>query len=112
MKKLFFYILIISSILKIGFFISGCANIVPPQGGLRDSIPPLLIKAAPEDSTKNFTGKRITFSFDEFVDLDNVQQNLLVSPTPKAEPSVDYKLNTVTVRLRDTLEANTTYSLN
>lgn len=90
---------------------TGCANIVPPQGGLRDSVPPLLIKAAPGDSAKNFTSKRITFSFDEFVDLENVHDNLIVSPTPKVEPAIDYKLNTVTVRLRDTLEPNTTYSL-
>lgn len=91
---------------------TGCANIVPPQGGLRDSIPPLLVKANPGDSSKNFSGKRITFSFDEFVKVENIQENLIVSPTPNITPGVDYKLNTVTIRLRDTLESNTTYSLN
>ena len=91
---------------------TGCANIVPPQGGYRDSIPPLLVKANPGDSAKNFTGKRITFSFDEFVTVENIPENLIVSPTPEIVPSVDYKLNTVTVRLKDTLENNTTYSLN
>lgn len=37
---------------------------------------------------------------------------MIVSPTPKIDPIVDYKLRTVTVRLKDTLEANTTYSIN
>jgi len=90
----------------------GCANIVPPQGGPRDSLPPVLLKATPGDSTRNFTGNKITFTFDEFVDLQNVQENLMVSPSPGNSPIVESKLNTVTVRLRDSLEANTTYSIN
>jgi Bacterial Ig-like domain len=90
----------------------GCANIVPPQGGARDSIPPKLLKANPGDSTRNFTGNRIAFSFNEFVTVQNIQENLLISPTPKILPSVDYKLNTVTVRMKDSLESNTTYSFN
>ena len=91
---------------------TGCANIIPPQGGPRDSIPPVLLKASPGDSTRNFTGNRITFTFDEFVDVQNIQENLTVSPSPKTNPSVDFKLNTVTVRIKDSLESNTTYSLN
>src|SRR5258706_13965896 len=111
-RTAFLYILIILSILKIQVLTIGCANIVPPQGGLKDSLPPQLIKANPGDSARNFTGKRISFSFDEFVDVENIQENLIVSPTPNINPFVDYKLNTVTVRLKDTLEDNTTYSLN
>ncbi len=90
----------------------GCANMIPPQGGPRDSLPPQLIKASPGDSTKNFTGNRISFSFNEFVDLQNIHENLLVSPLPKTNPKVDFKLNTITVRLKDSLETNTTYTLN
>lgn len=90
----------------------GCANIVPPQGGPRDSIPPVLLKATPGDSTRNFTGNRITFTFDEFIDVQNLLENLNVSPSPNINPTVDSKLNTVTVKLKDTLESNTTYSIN
>lgn len=90
----------------------GCANIVPPQGGPRDTIPPQLLEVNPGDSTRNFSGNRITFEFDEFVDVQNIQENLIVSPTPRITPAVDYKLRTVTVRLRDSLEPNTTYTLN
>ena len=90
----------------------GCASIIPPQGGPRDSLPPRLIKASPADSTRNFTGNRIAFSFYEFVDLQNIQENLLVSPSPKTNPLIESKLNTVTVRIKDSLEPNTTYSLN
>ena len=90
----------------------GCASIIPPQGGPRDTIPPQLIKVSPADSTRNFKGTRINFTFDEFIDLQNVQENLLVSPLPKTIPFVESKLNTMSVRMKDSLEPNTTYSLN
>ena len=111
MKRIFPFLLLIIIISKIPV-LTGCANMIPPQGGARDSLPPYLIKASPGDSTRNFTGNRITFSFSEFVDLQNIQENLLVLPSPKMNPLVESKLNTVTVRIKDTLESNTTYSLN
>ncbi len=89
----------------------GCANIVPPQGGPRDTIPPVLLKSNPGDSTRNFTGNKIVFTFDEFVEVQDIQNNLLVSPMARINPVVDYKLREVTVKLKDSLEANTTYSL-
>ncbi|MGQ0738101.1 MAG: Ig-like domain-containing protein [Bacteroidota bacterium] len=90
----------------------GCANIIPPSGGPRDSLPPILEKANPGDSTRNFSGNRITFSFNEFIELQNPQQYLVLSPLPKTTPEVNYRLNTLTVKLKDSLEANTTYTLN
>jgi hypothetical protein len=112
MKRFFFFLLIILFVIQQIVVLPGCANIIPPQGGPKDSLPPRLIKASPGDSTRNFTGSRIIFSFNEFVDLQNPQENLLVSPTPRNNPNVSNKLNTVTVKLRDSLEPNTTYSIN
>lgn len=91
---------------------SGCANIIPPEGGFRDSLPPALLRVSPPDSTRNFSESRISFSFDEYIQIDNFQQNAIVSPVPRNMPTVTYKLNTVSLRLKDTLEANTTYSIN
>lgn len=109
---------IISSIVLIGclYIIAvsggGCANIIPPAGGPRDSLPPILLKATPGDSTRNFKSNKITFTFDEFVEVQSPEENLLVSPSPATNPIIDYKLNTVTVKLKDTLDANTTYTIN
>jgi hypothetical protein len=82
---------LISSLLVVGVLANiisgpGCANIIPPQGGPRDTIPPVLLKSEPGDSARNFTGNKLTFIFDEFVDVQNVQENLLVSPLPKILP--------------------------
>lgn len=90
--------------------ITGCANQVPPTGGPRDSLPPMLITARPLDSTKNFAGKKIVLEFNEFVQLDRATENLLVSPLPKRLPGVEAKLRTVTITINDTLEPNTTYT--
>jgi Bacterial Ig-like domain len=111
MKRIFLFSLTIVLIQKI-VVLSSCANIIPPQGGPKDSLPPLLIKATPLDSTRNFTSNRITLSFNEFIEIQDVRQNLMVSPAPKVEPAVDYKLNSMTIKLKDSLEPNTTYSLN
>ncbi len=91
---------------------TGCANIIPPEGGPRDSLPPVLRKADPADSSLNFADDRITLVFDEYVNADNYLQEMIVSPVPLNMPTVSRKLNTVIVKLRDTLEPNTTYSIN
>ncbi|MBI5857971.1 MAG: Ig-like domain-containing protein [Sphingobacteriales bacterium] len=112
MKRVFLFLLIILITFQQFVVLPGCANIIPPSGGPRDSIPPVLLKANPDDSARNFTGNKIVFTFDEFVEVQNIQENLIVSPIPKINPTVEYRLSTVTVKLKDSLEANTTYSLN
>jgi uncharacterized protein (DUF2141 family) len=108
----FFALLIIGALTP-----SGCANIVPPSGGPRDTIPPVLISATPPDQTKNFgggkmTGQKIIFKFDEYIDVKDIRTQLIVNPVPKIDPISDGHLQLVTIRLKDTLQPNTTYSLN
>jgi len=90
----------------------GCANIIPPMGGIKDTLPPVLEKANPKDSALNFTGNKITFVFDEYVELQDIQRNLVITPIPQNNPTVEFKLSTVTVKLKDSLESNTTYFIN
>ncbi|SRR5579871_591299 len=91
---------------------AGCANILPPTGGPKDTLPPVLVSAVPKNMILHFNGNRITFTFDEYVTLDKIQENLVISPTPKINPIVDSKLKTVTIKLKDTLRPNTTYQFN
>lgn len=90
---------------------SGCAQVGMPTGGFKDTLPPVLLNSNPSDGTVNFNKDRIVLTFDEYIQLQDVQQNLLVSPVPKINPNIDYKLKTVTIRLRDTLLENTTYKI-
>ena len=112
MKRLILLLLIILFLIQQIVVLPGCATIIPPEGGPKDTLPPVLRRADPLDSSLNFTDKTITLSFDEYVDADNAQQEMIISPVPANLPTVTRKLNTVTIKLRDTLEPNTTYSLN
>lgn len=82
------------------------------MGGPRDTLPPRLLTSVPNDSTLNFKSNRILLTFDEYVDLQEVQNNLLFTPTFETNPEVSVRAKTVTVRFRDSLLPNTTYLLN
>jgi hypothetical protein len=113
MKQVLSILFLIIVIAQFQVLTVGCANIIPPLGGPKDSLPPLLMRANPQDSTRNFAAKKIVFEFDEFIaQPDNLQENLLVSPVPKSTPIVTSKLRTLTITIKDTLEENTTYSIN
>ncbi|MDB5206574.1 MAG: hypothetical protein JWR72_1649 [Flavisolibacter sp.] len=91
----------------------GCANIIPPGGGPRDTMAPVLLSVTPKDSTLNFRGNRITFTFDEFIDdPQDIQNNLLFTPTFEINPELAIRAKTMTLRLRDSLLPNTTYTFN
>lgn len=89
---------------------SGCAQVGMPVGGPRDTIPPVLMNAAPPNQTIHFTGNRIVLTFDEYVHLQDVQKSVVISPVPKIVPNITSKLKTVSIKIRDTLQPNTTYS--
>ena len=93
-------------------FTSGCAQIGAPTGGVKDTLAPVLVKATPEIKALNFKGNKITLSFDEYVEVLDVQNNVLVSPLQKNTPSISNNLKTITIKLRDSLQPNTTYSIN
>jgi hypothetical protein len=90
--------------------IGGCANIVPPSGGPRDSIPPYAVYAKPKDSSTGIAPKEILISFNEYITTNALQEQLIVSPNIKNNPLIDQRLNMVRIRLSDSLNANTTYS--
>lgn len=92
--------------------LSSCANIIPPTGGPKDTIAPVLVSAVPADSSLHFVTKKITLNFDEYVQLSsNFGDEIVVSPYPLLPPLFEARLKTVTIKLRDTLKPNTTYSI-
>ncbi|QHS54921.1 hypothetical protein GWR56_04930 [Mucilaginibacter sp. 14171R-50] len=90
----------------------GCASIQKPMGGPRDLTPPKLLKATPENMTRNFTAKKIRLDFDEFFKLSNQYQEISISPAQEkpAEYNVDRK--SLVIEFKDSLQKNTTYVIN
>ncbi len=72
----------------------------------------MLVLAEPRDSSIHFTGNRIQLSFDEYVDVQNTFENVVVSPLPNNIPVITYHYKNVSIKIKDTLEPNTTYSIN
>ncbi len=107
---LLFNIVLVSALVSITD--SGCANIGMPTGGPRDSLPPQIVETRPGENAVNVTTDRITLVFDEFVDVQNALSNIIVSPLQNKSPIVRSNLRTVTIKLQDTLQSNTTYIIN
>jgi hypothetical protein len=110
--QIVFTLFIVSVLYIIAISHAGCAQIGAPTGGPKDSIPPRLVSASPPLNSTNVNGNKITLTFNEYVEIKEAQTNVLISPFPKRSPVVDFKLKTVTVKLRDSLLPNTTYSIN
>jgi Bacterial Ig-like domain len=111
MKRLLIIFLVFLVLMRFPF-ITGCANIVPPSGGPRDSLPPVLVNAVPRMHALSVNSNKIVLNFDEYLDLKDIRNNLIVSPVPKIAPIVSSHLRTITISLKDTLQPNTTYALN
>ena len=93
-------------------FFSSCANRgIGPQGGPKDTIPPRMVKEQPLNQSVNFHGKKIEITFNEYLQLDNIQQNLLVSPPQQVSPIVKAVGKKVTVEMQEDLIDSTTYTL-
>ncbi len=113
MKRFIIFLLVCLALMRVPL-ITGCANIVPPSGGPKDTLPPVLIEADPDMRAKNVNvnSNRIVLNFDEYIDLKDITKNLIVSPVPKQMPIVHSHLKVITITIKDTLQPNTTYALN
>jgi hypothetical protein len=92
-------------------FMGRCANTqTGPSGGLKDTLPPVLLKTAPPQNTVNFSGKRITLTFDEYIALKEVNKNVVISPPSLMRPVVRRSGKSIQVLFQDdSLQVDRTY---
>ncbi len=92
-----------------------CAKRGTPSGGPKDVTPPRLLRTEPENFSTNFKAKKIRLYFDELIKLEDVQNQLVVSP-PFKHPAEIIPMGTpskyIEVVIKDTLRENTTYTIN
>ncbi len=96
--------------------IAGCARRSAPSGGPKDSIPPVLVASNPKINSVNFSADEIRLTFDEWVELDGLDQQLIISPPIEKNKYEIKPLSGVTKKLFisfiDSLQENTTYTIN
>ncbi len=104
--------------LQIGFLgwgMTSCANVVAPDGGPRDEAPPVVIEAQSTPNLQtNFEKQTIELTFDEWVELKDVFNQVVISPP--LEYPFELKIKRRTVRFEfdeaEELRPNATYTIN
>jgi uncharacterized protein (DUF2141 family) len=92
--------------------LASCANRgAGPQGGPRDTIPPTVLNEIPLNGTLLFTGKEIVIELDEYVQLNDIQKNVLISPPQQNAPEVKAIGKKVYVAFQEDLQDSTTYTI-
>lgn len=93
------------------FLGSGCAQIGSPTGGPKDTLAPVLVKSIPIANATQFDKEKIILSFDEYIEIQDLSSNLLISPFPKNNPTIQSNLKNISIRFKDSLLPNTTYKI-
>lgn len=108
-----FRVFILLSLLVIAT--SNCAKRGRPTGGPKDSIAPVMVTARPPFESVNFNNDEIRIYFDEYIKLNELNKQLVISP-PMKYPPIITPLGTpskyIKIEILDTLKENTTYTFN
>ena len=102
-----FFILLSALILT-----GACARVGAPPGGPKDVTPPRVVEYKPPKYSIFFNAPVIEIKFDEFIQLDQVQKQLIVSPPLEEKPEIKIKGKGIVIRLNNTLRDSTTYTFN
>lgn len=95
--------------------VTGCAKRGNITGGLKDTIPPAIVRSSPENMTTNFTGNEIRIDFNEYIKIKDINKQLIISPPMDKAPDIiptGSASKFIRVKIKDTLQPNTTYSFN
>jgi len=102
-------------IVLLSFGLLQCAKRGTPTGGPKDTDPPVPVKTEPDEFSTNFKDKKFRIYFDEYIRLQNTQDQLIISPPLKYTPLLNPQGGAgkyVEVTIKDTLMDNTTYTFN
>ena len=110
------YLRSLLSFLFLLLLIYGCAQVGRIQGGPKDVDPPEFVNAKPENYSINFDAEEIRIQFNEYVKLNNAQQQIIFSPPISPKPVITpmgIASKEVKIELeKDSLRPNTTYTIN
>lgn len=104
------YLFCIITALLFSLLFHNCAQMSPLTGGERDRQAPQLVSALPPLYTTGFANKSILLKFDEYIQLKDLNSNLVVLPKLKTLPEAEVNGKTLKITLDTSeLQKNTTY---
>ncbi|MDR1631920.1 MAG: Ig-like domain-containing protein [Dysgonamonadaceae bacterium] len=92
------------------FFFYSCASLGSPEGGDYDETPPRFIKSFPVADATHFDGHKIELLFDEYISIEKPSEKVIITPPQKQMPVIRAIGKKISVELKDSLIANTTYT--
>ena len=81
-------------------------------GGEKDTKAPQLLKAKPNNLQTNFNSNNIELVFDEYLQLKNAEEQLIISPNNGLKIKAKIKGKKINLSLSGNLKNNTTYNIN
>lgn len=93
------------------FLLTSCAIQVGPEGGPKDTIPPLLTRTDPKNQSVNFNRDKINLYFNEYVGIQNPSQEIIISPLINPQPKITVKKKGIQIKFENKLKDSTTYTI-
>lgn len=110
MRKITFVISII--VLFLCLIAPSCANRGQgPQGGPKDTIPPVVLHEMPANGSLNSKVKEIEVTFDELILAENTMENVIISPPQTKLPEIKSRGKKLVVVFNEDLIDSTTYTI-
>ncbi|MDJ1482430.1 Ig-like domain-containing protein [Cytophagaceae bacterium YF14B1] len=101
------------TLIFIPFLFTQCALQGAPSGGPKDTLAPKLVKIIPENKSRDYKGKVVVFTFDEYIQVENLQQELIVTPNVGTEYEYKANKNGLILTFNKPFDKpNTTYTIN
>lgn len=91
--------------------LSSCAKMGQPDGGWYDEEPPKILSCSPADKGTDVKSRKISIQFDEFIQVDNPTEKVVISPPQIETPEIKAAGKRIVVEIKDSLKANTTYTV-
>jgi uncharacterized protein (DUF2141 family) len=98
-------------LLAANLLLQSCAQMASPPGGKKDTLAPKILNSSPLHKSKNFKGKKIELVFNEYVNVRNLNQELLITPNVGTYQT-KLKPTGLALQLDSALKENTTYTFN
>lgn len=95
----------------LALLLAACASMATPDGGPYDENPPVFVSSIPEAYSTGVTAKKFELAFDEYIKLENAFEKVVVSPPQMEMPEIKANGKRISVELFDSLQPNTTYSI-
>ena len=94
----------------VAFCLRACANKgMGPQGGPKDTTPPDILNVTPANGSVNFSGNTIVIQCNEYLQMKDAANQVLMSPPQRRAPIVKALGKKVVVTFEEPLRDSTTY---